>query len=155
MKVVLTKDIPNVGKKGSEVDVSDGYARNYLFPKQIAFPAHGKRAQEILKEIEMSRKAQGIEAQKKLQAQTVLQDHVFVFVRRASESSSLYKGVTLSEISLAVSDLLGVSIPVKNVSLPGPVRMLGESKAAIKLGSKIIQVRLLIKKELSDETKKS
>ena len=131
MKVILQKDVKDLGKVGDMVTVSLGFARNLLFPRQLALEATEKRVNEFnhLKRLaESKKKKASVERQdflNKIKGTTV------TFKMNASESDKLFGTVTTLDISKAL-DKLGFSVDKKDIQLAEPIKLLGTHKATIK-----------------------
>ena len=133
MKVILCADVKGQGKKDQVVEVSDGYARNFLFPKKLAVPADSKAMNEI-KNKEASKqhkldveKAQAIEISKKLETITV------VFEYAAGPDKKLYGSVTAKDISETLNKNFGIDIDKRKITLSEPIKSFGTFKADAKL----------------------
>ena len=133
MKVILLADVKGQGKKDQMVEVSDGYARNFLFPKKLAIPADSKAMNEI-KNKESSKqhkidveKAQAEATAKKLETITV------VFEYAAGPDKKLYGSVTAKDISEALSKNFGIEIDKRKITLTEPIKSFGTFKADAKL----------------------
>jgi large subunit ribosomal protein L9 len=133
MKVILQKDVKNLGKVGDLVNVSNGYARNYLFPRKLANEATEKRVKEFahLKKVAEVKKKKALgerqELIKKLQGVSI------VIKASAGETDKLFGAVTNNDISNEF-ETKGYSIDRRDIVLEEPIRMLGQHKATIKLG---------------------
>lgn len=104
MKIILTEDIPRLGKAGEVVRVADGYARNYLLPRKMAitnFKGNLLKAEDIRKQADVKRAAQ-LEALRKLAAS--VNGVVLTFVRKTDESGKLFGSVTENDIALALTE---------------------------------------------------
>ena len=133
MKVILCADVKGQGKKDQIVEVSDGYARNFLFPKKLAIPADSKALNEI-KNKEASKqhkldveKATAIEIAKKLESLVV------VFEYAAGPDKKLYGSVTAKDISEALKAKHGIEIDKRKITLSEPIKSFGTFKADVKL----------------------
>jgi large subunit ribosomal protein L9 len=133
MKVLLQKDVKNLGKVGDLVNVSTGYARNYLFPRQMALTATETKVKEFahIKKIAEAKKKKAVgerqELIKKIQGLTV------VVKATAGENEKLFGAVTNNDLSNEL-EKMGYSIDRRDIHIEEPIRMLGSHKAAIKLG---------------------
>jgi large subunit ribosomal protein L9 len=136
MKVLLQKDVKDLGKVGEMVNVSEGFARNFLFPRKLAAVAtegkvkefeHLKRVAEIKKKKAMAERQ---EVLKQISGKTVL------FKMQAGESDKLFGTVTTSDISRELSRM-GFEIDKRDIHLEEPIKMLGQHKATIKYGEGI------------------
>ena len=110
MKVILTQDVKSQGKKGQLVEVSDGYARNFLLPKKLAVIATAENL-NTMKLQEKARKAQ--EAAEKAEAEATakkLKDLTVKIAAKAGEGGRLFGDVTAKEVSEALSQQHGVNI---------------------------------------------
>ncbi len=134
MKVILQKDVKNLGKVGELVSVKQGYARNYLFPRQLAVVAteknvtewnHLKKVAEIKKKKaiagrqEIIQKLQGLTLNFKLEA--------------AAESEKLFGSVTTMDISKQL-ETHGYDIDKRDIHLEEQIKVLGQHKAFVRMG---------------------
>lgn len=133
MKVILCADVKGQGKKDQIVEVSDGYARNFLFPKKLAVPADNKAINEI-KNKEASKqhkidveRAEAKEIAKKLEAIVV------VFEYAAGPDKKLYGSVTAKDISEELQKKHGIAIDKRKITLAEPIKSFGTFKADAKL----------------------
>ena len=125
MKVVLLKDVKNIGKRDEILNVSDGYARNFLFPQKLAVEA----TPGALKEIERKRAAQDAreaerlaEAQKKAAA---LKNKVVTLAVKCGEKGRLYGSVTSAEGAEALEKQHGVQVDKRKIELGDSIREVG------------------------------
>ena len=138
MRVILCADVKGQGKKDQIVEVSDGYARNFLFPKKLAIPADSKAINEI-KNKESSKqhkldveKAEAIEIAKKLESITV------VFEYAAGPDKKLYGSVTSKDISEALAKDHKINIDKRKISLAEPIKSFGAFSADAKLFTDVV-----------------
>lgn len=133
MKVLLEQDVKGTGKKGEVVDVSDGYARNFLLPRKLATPADAAaiNAASIQKSAAAHKKFQaGLaarEAAKKLEGVAV------VVTANVGENGKLFGTITGKEIAAALKQQQNFDIDKKKIALTEPIRALGEYSAKISL----------------------
>lgn len=125
MKVVLLKDVKNVGKRDDILSVSDGYARNFLFPQKLAVEA----TPGALKEIERKRAAQDAReaewlAEAKAKAET-LRDKVIVLEVKCGEKGRLYGSVTAAEVAEALEKQHGIKVDKRKIDIGDPIREVG------------------------------
>ena len=99
MKVILTADVKGQGKKDQMVEVSDGYARNFLLPKKLAIPADAKSINEMKNKEASKQHKIDVERQNALDIQKKLEDIVLVFEYSAGPDKKLYGSVTTKDIS--------------------------------------------------------
>ena len=131
MKVILQKDVKDVGKAGDLVNVSEGFARNFLFPRKLALEATEKRVKEWdhLKRVAEAKKTKAVAERK-----TVLNKINGVtlkFKMAAGETDKLFGTVTTTDISKEL-EKQGFSIDRRDILLEEPIKILGQHKATIK-----------------------
>ncbi len=133
MKVILQKDVKNLGKAGDLVTVANGYARNYLLPRRMALEATEKRVKEfahLQKVAEAKRRKALAERQeliKKLQGVNI------TIKAAAGDTDKLFGAVTSHDISNEL-EKHGFSIDRRDIVMEGPIKMLGQHKATVRLG---------------------
>jgi len=133
MKILLLKDVDNVGYAGDVKNVANGYGRNYLIPQQLAVlatPGALKQAETIRKTAEKRR------AQEKADAEAIANQVgglKLLFERRAGETGKLYGSVTSADITEAIQKKTGIDIDKRKVALAEPIRNLGDQQVTIKL----------------------
>ena len=125
MKVVLLKDVKNVGKRDDILTVSDGYARNFLFPQKLAAEA----TPGALKEIQRKRAAQDArEAELLAEAKNkaaALKDKVITLAVKCGEKGRLYGSVTSAEVAEALERQHGVQVDKRKIDIGDPIRETG------------------------------
>jgi large subunit ribosomal protein L9 len=133
VKLVLRTDVDQVGKKGDIVDVADGYGRNYLVPKGLAFLASsGVTAQAAA----MRRSRDVRDANDRAAAEEVartLVPRVVTITARASGEGKLFGSVTTSDIAEAVTAQTGVELDRRKLHLDEPIKSLGQHLVPAKL----------------------
>ena len=132
MKVVLEQDVKGTGKKGEVVNVSDGYARNFLLPRKMASPADASavNAMNIQKSAAQHRKfTAGVQAREQAKK---LDNAVVKVPVRVGENGKLFGTVSGKEIAAAIEDQLGLTIDKKKISID-PVRSTGDYVAKLSL----------------------
>ena len=138
MKVILTQDVKSQGKKGQLVEVSDGYARNFLLPKKLAVIATAENL-NTMKQQEKARKAQ--EAAEKAEAEATakkLKDMTVKIATKAGEGGRLFGAVTAKEVSEALSAQYGVNIAKTKLVLDEPIKACGGYQIKAKLGYEVV-----------------
>ena len=133
MKVILLSDVRGSGKKGDIVNVSDGYARNFLFPKKLAKEANAQALNELNNEIKAKehkievQKNEALENAKKLEGKTIK------ISASAGENGKLFGSVTSKEISKEIKNNLGVDIDKRKINLKADIKAFGTYGCEIKL----------------------
>ena len=137
MKVVLLKDVKNMGKRDDILNVSDGYARNFLFPQKLAAEA----TPGTLKEIERKRAAQDArEAEMRAEAMAkaeLLKNKVIVLQVKCGEKGRLYGSVTSAEVAEALEKQHGIKADKRKIELGDPIREIGIREISVWLYSGI------------------
>ena len=137
MKVMLQQDVKGQGKKGQMVDVSDGYARNFLLPKKLAVPATAENV-NTMKQQEKARLAQ--QAAEKAEAEATakkLEGISVTLSAKAGDGGRLFGAVTAKEISEALSAQHGLSIAKTKIVLDEPIKSCGGYQLKVKLGYEV------------------
>ena len=138
MKVILQQDVRGQGKKGQLVEVSDGYARNFLLPRKLAVPATAENI-NTMKLQEKARQAQM--AAEKAEAQALaekLQGIQVKLAAKAGEGGRLFGAVTSKEIAEALSAQFGLNIAKTKLVLDEPIKACGGYQIKAKLGYEIV-----------------
>ncbi len=137
MKVVLLKDVKNMGKRDDILTVSDGYARNFLFPQKLAMEA----TPGTLKEIERKRAAQDArEAEQRAEAMAkaeLLKNKVVVLQVKCGEKGRLYGSVTAAEVADALEQQHGIKADKRKIDIGDPIREVGIREISVWLYSGI------------------
>ena len=140
MKVILQQDVRGQGKKGQMVEVSDGYARNFLLPKKLAVTATPESI-NTMKQQEKAKKAQM--AAEKAEAEAVSKKREGLMVKisaKAGEGGRLFGAVTAKEISEALAAQHGLNIAKTKLVLEDPIKSCGSYSLKCKLGHEVTGV---------------
>ncbi|MBQ9288872.1 MAG: 50S ribosomal protein L9 [Clostridia bacterium] len=137
MKVILLQDVKNIGKRDDIVSVSDGYARNFLFPKKLAMEAKTG----AMKEVERKRAAEAArEAEKRQEANEKakqLKNQGVTLAVKCGEKGRLYGSVTTAEIADQLEKQYGIHIDKKKIELSEPIKQVGDVSMSVWLYSGI------------------
>lgn len=146
MKVVLLADVKGHGKKGELCNVSDGYARNFLFPKKLAVEANATAMNELRNREES--KAHHIAEEKKAAEETAakLDGKQIEITARAGASGKLFGAVTAKEIATEIKKKFDIDIDRRKMQV-ADIKQFGEYTAEIKLYSGITAKMQVIVKE--------
>jgi len=144
MKIILLKDVPNVGKKYEVKDASDGYALNYLIPRKLAEVA----TPGAVKNVELRRK-QGIQQQeidKNLLTKTLesLKGVKITLNEKANEKGHLFAQVHREEVIKALKEQKGIELAEEMIDMEHPIKETGEHKISIKIDKKTAEIILEI-----------
>src|SRR5438034_6162207 len=132
MEIILREDVQHVGKVGEVVKVKDGYARNYLLPKGLAYPATEANKKKIAYEGERIAKQRASEKSAAETEATRLADVQLTFAVKVGEEEKLYGSVTASDIQRKLEEL-GIRVDKRKIDLHEPIRELGEFSVGIKI----------------------
>ena len=138
MKVILLKDVKNIGKKGDTINVKDGYARNFLFPKQAAVEATNAN----LKKLENEKKLKAQKEEEIYQEAKELGDKISKIIltikTKAGENGKLFGSITTKDIANLIEKQHKIKIDKRKIELSDAIKATGEYKAKIKLHTKVI-----------------
>ena len=137
MKVIFLTDVKGQGKKNQVVEVSDGYAKNFLIPRKLAKPADAQSLNDV------KVKAEALEyriATEKKEAQELaarLKEIVVVINAPGGSDSRLYGSITSKDISDALKSAHGIDIDKRKISLADPIKAYGTYQADVKLYTEV------------------
>ena len=137
MKVVLRSDVAGIGRKGDVREVANGYARNFLLPRGLAFKATpGVEAQA-----EGMRRSRALKQAAELADAKVLAERLGAaplrIAVRAGKEGKLFGSVGSSDIVSAIAKQLGVTVERRQVELPEPIKAVGTYQVPIELHSEL------------------
>lgn len=132
MKVILLQDVKGVGKKGEVINASDGYARNFLFPKKLAQEANDANMHILNKknETERKKKLAEIEAAQKLAAD--LKDKEVKITAKSGDNGRLFGAITSKDIATALNKQYNVDIDKKKI-VTDTIKTMGAFEIEVKL----------------------
>lgn len=133
MKVILQKDVKGQGKKGQMVEVSDGYARNFLFPKKLAVEANADNV-NVMKQKEAAEKARI--AREKAEAEQLsekLKSCMVMINAKAGSGGRLFGSVTASEVSENLKKQFGIEIDRHKIVMTDNIKAFGTYELKVKL----------------------
>lgn len=132
MKVILQQDVKSLGKKGDLVNASDGYARNFLFPKGLAVEANASAMNDYNNKESAKKfhKAEEIKAAQELASK--LEGKTFSLKAKAGANGKLFGSVTSKDVSAKIKDDLGIDIDKRKISM-ADIKAFGTVQAEIKV----------------------
>lgn len=139
MKVILQKDVRGQGKKGQMIEVSDGYARNFLLPKKLAVPATTDNINTMNQLEKAKREREAKEREAALELAAKLKDMPVHVKAKAGAGGRLFGSVTTKEISQALKEQYGCDIPKTSLQ-SDPIKAFGGYQVKAKLGYEISAV---------------
>ena len=132
MKVILQQDVKSLGKKGDLVNASDGYARNFLFPKGLAIEANSSAMNDFNNK-EASKKFNKAEEIKAAKADAdKLDGKTFKLKAKAGANGKLFGSVTSKDVSKQIKEELGIDVDKRKIVMPD-VKAFGTVQAEIKV----------------------
>ena len=138
MKVILCADVKGQGKKDQIVDVSDGYARNFLFPKKLAIPADAKGINEAKNKEASKQHKLDVELQNAKEIAEKLKSVKVVFEYAAGPDKKLYGSVTAKDIAEALQKNHNIVIDKRKITLAVPIKSFGTFSADVKLFGDVV-----------------
>ena len=131
MEVIFLHDVKNTARKGEVKDISDGFARNYLIPHQLAVPATPVLIQKAHEEQRSAEKQQEEKDKQSHQVVDTLQHLTLSFQEKANEQGTLFTGITREKIAEQLTRQLGYSIEARHIKLDKPIKQSGAHKAGV------------------------
>ena len=136
MEIILREDVQHVGKAGEVVKVKDGYARNFLLPKGLAYPATEGNKKRIAFEADRLARQRTAEKQEAEGEAAKLTGLTLTFPMKVGEEDKLYGSVTAGDIQRRLEEQ-GIHVDKRKVDLPEPIRSLGEFHVGIKYHAEV------------------
>ncbi len=137
MKVILLQDVKSLGKKGEVVNVSDGYARNAIFPKKLGIEANAQNMNDLKLQNQHADKVAQENYEAALALAKELETKKVTLKMKAGEGGRTFGSVSTKEIAQAAKEQLGLELDKKKMQLPEPIRAFGMTEVAIKLHPKV------------------
>ena len=137
MKVILMQDVKGKGKKGQMIEVSDGYARNYMLPRKIAMEA----TTDAVNTMRMNDKAAAEKAAKEraeaMEISKKLREMTLVVTAKGGGAGRLFGSVTNQEIADALAKKTGIKLDKRKIVISDPIKNVGTYTVTCKLGYEI------------------
>jgi large subunit ribosomal protein L9 len=146
MKVILKQDDKNLGKKNAIVDVSDGYARNFLIPRGLAIEASNAALNEAKAKVQTEKYHKDHESDDARKLAGILSNLTVVMKAKAGENGKLFGSITSKDVAEALGKQHGRIIDKKKFIMPEAIKMLGETEVELKLYAGV-SARLKVKVE--------
>ena len=137
MKVVLKQDVKGQGKAGQLVNVSDGSARNFLFPRQLAVPADAQAMNELRTKEEAAQYHARVEKEAALESAAKLKDATVKISAKAGSSGRLFGAVTTKEVAEALNKQFGIQVDKRKIAMDD-IKAYGTYAAEIKLHAGVV-----------------
>lgn len=138
MKVILLQDVKGSGKKGELINVSDGYARNFLLPKKLAKEASSQAMNE-LKNAEDARQFKiQTDTENANKSKQRLEGKIIKITAKAGKNGKLFGSVTAKEISSEIKKQLGIDVDKRKITLESEIKAFGTYNCEVKLYQGVI-----------------
>ena len=148
MKVILTEDIKSLGKKGDIVEVSDGYARNFILKTRKGVEANSKNLNELkLQKASEEKHAQEVYEAAKALGEKIEAGKVELSIK-TGEGGKAFGSVSSKEIAGAVQSQMGLEIDKKKIQLKDAIKVLGTHEVPVKLHPKVtVKLQVIVSEE--------
>lgn len=132
MEVILKQDVKGLGKAGDKVKASDGYARNFLFPKNLAVEANAQTLTEFRNNEAAKQHKIDVDVAKANEARQKLEGKTVKLVAKAGQNGKLFGSVTAKEVAEAITKQLAVSVDKRKLTV-ADIKNFGSYTAEVKL----------------------
>ena len=137
MKVILTQDIRGKGKRGQMIEVSDGYARNFLLPRKLAQEATADNINTMRMNDKATQERQAKERAEALETSKRLKELTVVVTAKGGGAGRLFGSVTNAEVAEAMEKQFGIQLDKRKIVLDEPIKTTGVYTVKCKLGYEI------------------
>ena len=138
MKVILLADIKGVGKKDEVINSSDGYARNFLFPKKLAVEANAENMSKLKAKNDSNAYKKSVEKEEAQNIAEKLKNITLKVAVKAGENGKIFGSITSKEIADNLKEQYKIEIDKKKIDLKEPIKTLGSFPVNIKLYEGVI-----------------
>ncbi|MEW6446939.1 MAG: 50S ribosomal protein L9 [Bacillota bacterium] len=133
MRVLLLKDVPNLGRAGEVVTVAEGYARNYLIPRRLAEPVSAGKLEE-LERLRRQREKKAEESRRRAAETAANLKGATVRIRvKTGEGGKLFGAITGKDIAAAIMKEFGIALDKKQIVLDAPMKEIGKYPVGVRL----------------------
>lgn len=137
MKVILTQDVRGQGKRGQMIEVSDGYARNFLLPRKLAQEATADNINTMRMNDKATQERQAKERAEALELRNRMKDMTVVVTAKGGGAGRLFGSVMNTEVSEALAKQAGIQLDKRKIVLDEPIKSVGVYTVKCKLGYEI------------------
>lgn len=137
MKVILTQDVRGQGKRSQMIEVSDGYARNFLLPRKLAQKATADNINTMRMNDKATQERQAKERAEALELRNRMKDMTVVVTAKGGGAGRLFGSVTNTEVSEALAKQAGIQLDKRKIVLDEPIKSVGVYTVKCKLGYEI------------------
>ena len=136
-QAILLADHENLGAKGTVVDVSKGYLRNYLIPRKLAEPATKGSVEQARRRAVAAERAVADATAKAEESAALLNKTVLTIPHQAGEDGRLFGSVTTEDIAEAIKEARGITIDRRNIHLDEPIRTVGTRMVVVEVADDV------------------
>lgn len=137
MKVILLEDVKSLGKKGEIVNVSDGYARNYVLPKKLGVEANAANMNDLKLQKANADKVAQEQLEEAQKMATLLETKEVVLKMKSGEGGRAFGSISSKEIATAAKQQCALELDKKKIQLPEAIKALGVYEVNVKLHTKV------------------
>ena len=149
MKVILLEDVKGSGKKGQAINVAEGYARNFLFPRKLAMEATTANLKELERQEQLRLDRKAVELQQAKELAEKLKDLDIKVPAKTGGGQKLFGAVTNKDIGDVLEKDHGISIDRRKIEIKGSIKTLGEHEVTIRLHAEVALVQKIIVTEVA------
>lgn len=131
MKVVLTKDVKGLGRKGEEIEQKDGHALNFLIPQGIAVPAKSSLAKVTMQKKQEAEDRKEVQHELLEDAIKALDGETITFSKKVNDQGGLYDKIDAKEVLAKILEVNNIELPEDSISLESPIETVGEHSVKI------------------------
>ena len=136
-QAILLQDVDSLGERGTVIDVSPGYLRNYLMPRKLAEPATGASVKAAEKRRQDSERAQREAEERSRENAAVLGRTVLTIPQLAGDDGRLFGSVTTQDIADAIRDARGIRVDRRKIHLEEPIRNVGTYMVVVEVADSV------------------
>ena len=133
MKVILNQDIKGCGKKFQTLEVSEGYARNFLLPKKLANIVDNKNSNEAKNKLESLKFKKNTELEKANEDKRKIEKKYIEFKHKVGDNGKLFGSVTEKEIASEIQNVFDIKVDKKKITLKDNIKEIGSYIASVKI----------------------
>lgn len=138
MKVLLLKDVKNLGKKGAVCNVADGYAQNYLFKNGLAVVASEKSMEIREQELENERIAEQKRIEEATKNKEILEKNIITFKAKAGKDGRMFGNISTKQVAEEILKVTKINVDKRKITLDVPISSFGVTNVNIELHKKVI-----------------
>lgn len=138
MKIILLKDVKNLGKKDDLIEAKDGYARNFLFPRKMAIEANDENLEQWKRDRKEEEEEEQANIKKYNEIKKELEKKKIKILAKAGENGRLFGAITSNDIKNALEEQAKIEVDKKKIELEGNIKTKGIKTVSVKLYKDIV-----------------